>query len=176
MKKEELKELIEGVILPNGQKGISADMLKSVLLEVADSLGEGGEGGSGGAGYTFFANCDMGQAEGAGTMEETLELTNRLTPAELEHNRTMFAKIEEDVNNGKPMPIINFNLPFNFLEPTIEVEGYMAQLAMGCVYVSSEEVRDSIGVPIDFVPFIFTELTIGAAIVHPQGYVLIMGM
>jgi hypothetical protein len=174
MKKEELKELIEGIIVPNGQKGISADMLKSVLLEVADSLGEGGEGGS--AGYTFFVNCDMGQAEGAGTAEEALELTNRLTPAELEYNRTMFAKIEEDVNNGKPMPIININFPMNFVEPTIEIEEYVSQVATMSMYIPNEDVLEMIGLPIDLAPVIIAEVYNGMLIIHPQGYGIIMGM
>ena len=50
MKKEELKEFIEGTIIPNKIKGITATMLKEVLLEVADSLGEGSGGGAPSAG------------------------------------------------------------------------------------------------------------------------------
>lgn len=172
MKKEELKELIEGIIIPNGQKGISADMLKSVLLEVADSLGEGGEGGS--AGYTFFVNCDMGQIDVTNITESTLESANLLTPEQLEHNRTMFAKITEDINNGKPIPIIDFNMPIDFMEPGTGLDGMVALSAIMSVYVSSEEVRDSIGLPIDFVPFIYAMSEMGI-IISPQGYGMLVG-
>lgn len=106
MKKEELKEFIEGTIIPNKIKGITATMLKEVLLEVADSLGEGGEGGGG---YTFWCNFDA-EIFNQPDFYAGLVDSNLLTTEQLEHNKQCFDKIIEEVNNGKPMPFISADI------------------------------------------------------------------
>lgn len=105
MKKEELKEFIEGTIIPNKIKGITATMLKEVLLEVADSLGEG----SGGGGYTFWCNYDT-ETFNQPDFYAGLVDSNLLTTEQLEHNKQCFDKIIEEVNNGKPMPFASADI------------------------------------------------------------------
>lgn len=107
MKKEELKEFIEGTIIPNKIKGITATMLKEVLLEVADSLGEGGGGG-----YAIFCNYDKEVLNSDAYKDNYaagIVASNLLTPEQLEHNKQCFEKIIAEINSGKPMPLINID-------------------------------------------------------------------
>lgn len=107
MEKEELKELIEGTIIPNKIKGITATMLKEVLLEVADSLGEGG-GGS----YAIFCNYDTEVITNDDYKDDFaagIVASNLLTPEQLEHNKQCFEKIMAEINSGKPMPLIQID-------------------------------------------------------------------
>lgn len=109
MKKEELKEFIEGTIIPNKIKGITATMLKEVLLEVADSLGEGGGGGS----YAIFCNCDtevLNSDDYKDDFAAGIVASNLLTPEQLEHNKQCFEKIIAEINSGKPMPLIQVDI------------------------------------------------------------------
>ena len=83
-------------------------MLKEVLLEIADSLGEGGGGG-----YAIFCNCDTEvfnnddykDGPAAGIVASKL-----LTPEQLEHNKQGFEKIIAEINSGKPMPSISVDI------------------------------------------------------------------
>ena len=107
MKKEELKEFIEGTIIPNKIKGITATMLKEVLLEVADSLGEGGGGG-----YAIFCSFDkniLTSDDYKDNFAAGIVASNLLTPEQLEHNKQCFEKIIAEINSGKPMPLINID-------------------------------------------------------------------
>lgn len=111
MKKEELKEFIEGTIIPNKIKGITATMLKEVLLEVADSLGEGGEGSGGG--YAIFCNFDnnvLNSDDYKDNPAAGIVASNLLTPEQLEHNKQCFEKIIAEINSGKPMPSIQVDI------------------------------------------------------------------
>ena len=45
MNKQELIEAIEETLASNGNKAITADALKALLLAMVDSIGEGGQGG-----------------------------------------------------------------------------------------------------------------------------------
>ena len=70
----ELREMIEQNIVPNGTKGITGQGLKNTLLEMADAIGEGG-----GAGVVFYV--------GSINMD-TFEATQ--TPEQKAHNAEMF--------------------------------------------------------------------------------------
>lgn len=110
MKKEELKEFIEGTIIPNKIKGITATMLKEVLLEVADSLGEGNGGGGG---YAIFCNFDKNVLTSDDYKDDPaagIVASNLLTPEQLEHNKQCFEKIIAEINSGKPMPPIQVDI------------------------------------------------------------------
>ena len=48
MTKEEIIEAINSTIVANGQKGITAESLANLLIEMASATPEGGSGGSGG--------------------------------------------------------------------------------------------------------------------------------
>lgn len=68
----ELREMIEQNIVPNGTKGITGQGLKNTLLEMADAIGQGGGGSSaGGAGVVFYAgSINIETAETMQTAEQ----------------------------------------------------------------------------------------------------------
>ena len=45
MNKQEIIEAINSTIMPNGQKGITAEALANILIEMANASGSGGSGG-----------------------------------------------------------------------------------------------------------------------------------
>lgn len=151
MKKEELKEFIEGTIIPNKIKGITATMLKEVLLEVADSLGEGGGGG----GYAIFCNYDVEVLNSDDYKDDPaagIVASNLLTPEQLEHNKQCFEKIIAEINSGKPMPSISIDIspnvfgasfPWNTVHTTFPLE---AQLVIS-IEGDGAEMGDVIGYP-----------------------------
>lgn len=76
----ELREMIEQNIVPNGTKGITGQGLKNTLLEMADAIGQGGGGSSaGGAGVVFYVGS---------VNLETLETMQ--TAEQKAHNAEMF--------------------------------------------------------------------------------------
>lgn len=77
MTKAEIIEAINSTIVANGQKGITAESLANILIEMASATPEGGSGGSGGA--LFYA----------GVPNEDFTAFN-LTAEELEHNAAMY--------------------------------------------------------------------------------------
>lgn len=77
MTKAEIIETINSTIVANGQKGITAESLANILIEMASATPEGGSGGSGGA--LFYA----------GVPNEDSTAFN-LTAEELEHNVAMY--------------------------------------------------------------------------------------
>lgn len=77
MTKAEIIEAINSTIVANGQKGITAESLANLLIEMASATPEGGSGGSGGA--LFYA----------GVLNEDQTAFN-LTAEELEHNAAMY--------------------------------------------------------------------------------------
>lgn len=77
MTKAEIIEAINSTIVANGQKGITAESLANILIEMASATPEGGSGGSGGA--LFYA----------GVPNEDSTAFN-LTAEELEHNAAMY--------------------------------------------------------------------------------------
>lgn len=83
MNRNELIEAIQQTIVPNGKKGITAESLANLLMEMVNATPEGGNGGSGS--ITFFC----------GLMSENIhEATGKviadLTQEEREHNVKMF--------------------------------------------------------------------------------------
>ena len=91
----ELREMIEQNIVPNGTKGITGQGLKNTLLEMADAIGKGGSS-AGGAGVVFYV--------GSINMD-TFEATQ--TPEQKAHNAEMFQIF---VNSPMGVPVsINLN-------------------------------------------------------------------
>lgn len=166
MKKEELKEFIEGTIIPNKIKGITATMLKEVLLEVADSLGEGGGGG-----YTFWCNYDT-ETLNQSDFYAGLVDSNLLTTEQLEHNKQCFDKIIEEVNNGKPMPLASADIMS--VESGIGVDFRSNHPLLYVIVTDSELDTFAIG---DFVGFPYiacsSVVNMGAGIITKDGYCVI---
>lgn len=71
MTKEEILEAINSTIVTNGQKGITAESLNNILVELANS------GGSGAGGVTFYVgNVDSSVNPPTATQSETQKLHN----------------------------------------------------------------------------------------------------
>lgn len=174
MKKEELKEFIEGTIIPNKIKGITATMLKEVLLEVADSLGEGGGGG-----YAIFCNYDkevLTSDDYKDNPAAGIVASNLLTPEQLEHNKQCFEKIIAEINSGKPIPLINIDFnPKVLADETLSwdnmhmfssiVMGYLVNNVNGDVFGGALQVE---------YPYIVGMLASEEIIFTKEGYVTVL--
>jgi hypothetical protein len=82
MTKNEIIEAINATIIPNGQKGITAESLANILLEIVNATPEGGSGGSGQ--IVFYRGMPN---------EDYTEYT--LTPEQQAHNAEMAKIIKE---------------------------------------------------------------------------------
>ena len=86
MTKAEIIEAINSTIVTNGQKGITAESLANLLIEMVNATPEGGSGGSGsGSGQVVFY---IGLPN-----EDSTSFT--LTPEQQAHNAEMFKVIKE---------------------------------------------------------------------------------
>lgn len=85
----ELYDVIDANIVPNGVKGITAQGLKNTLYAMADKIGEGGGGSNVGAGglYIYFGKPVIG-SDG--------ETTH--TPEQKAHNAEVFKIIKESIS------------------------------------------------------------------------------
>ena len=88
MNKNELIEAIQQVITPNGQKGITAESLANLLIEMVNATPEGGSGGSGQ--IVFYAGMPTGETDEFLAMSEF-----EPTPEQKAHNVEMFKVIKE---------------------------------------------------------------------------------
>lgn len=83
MNKNEIIEAIQQTIVPNGKKGITAESLANLLMEMVNATPEGESGGSGS--ITFFCGLASDNIH-----EATGMIIADLTPEEREHNVKMF--------------------------------------------------------------------------------------
>ena len=88
MNKNELIEAIQQVITPNGQKGITAESLANLLIEMVNATPEGGSGGSGQ--IVFYAGMPTGETDEFLAMSEF-----EPTPEQKAHNVEMFKLFKE---------------------------------------------------------------------------------
>lgn len=94
MTKAEIIEAINSTIVANGQKGITAESLANLLIEMASATPEGGSGGSGGL-YVY-----------ASLPAEMVGVEVTITEAQQAHNAEVYAKCLECFNNKTPLPVI----------------------------------------------------------------------
>lgn len=129
----ELREMIEQNIVPNGTKGITGQGLKNTLLEMADAIGKGGGGSSaGGAGVVFYVGS---------VNLETFEATQ--TPEQKAHNAEMF-----QIFANSPMGIpVSINLNAAYEEQFGVSEGVTYIVTMTNVMYAREDVANAMGVP-----------------------------
>lgn len=112
MNKQELIEAIEGTLAPNGNKAITADALKALLLEVVDSIGEGGHGG----GITLQVSLDDN-----GNLS--------VTPKQIAQNKKQLDILRQLHDKGEPTPPILIEAPSTMEGMTV------SQMLMSVFYI-----------------------------------------
>lgn len=90
MSKEELIEAINGTLISNEEKAITADALRNLLTDIVENSGSGG-------GITFFYR--VGQ-------DENENFISILTPEQIAHNKEQIDILRQLHNEGKPVPPI----------------------------------------------------------------------
>lgn len=91
MSKEELIEAINGTLISNEEKAITADALRNLLTDIVENSGSGGGGG-----MTF--QISMGISEAG---EEVF-----VTPEQIAHNKEQIDILKQLHDEGKPIPPI----------------------------------------------------------------------
>lgn len=99
MSKQEILDAINATIVPNGQKGITAESLANILTEMVNAAGEGGSGGSGGS-----AGNEVIRLSNYGITEDGIVLST--TEDDAAHNATVYAKYAASVANGTSMSLV----------------------------------------------------------------------
>ena len=105
MTKAEIIEAINSTIVANGQKGITAESLANLLIEMASATPEG-SGGSGGL-YIY-----------APLPADYFGIEVPITEEQQAHNAEVYAKCLECFNNKTPLPIISVDLSAAFTTAT----------------------------------------------------------
>lgn len=93
MAKNEIIEAINSTIVANGQKGITAESLANLLIEMASATPEGG---SGNGQMVIYMPAT----------EETDGMDIPLTPEQQSNNAEVYAYCLECHNNNTPLPLI----------------------------------------------------------------------
>ena len=96
MNKEEIIEAINSTIVANGQKGITAESLANLLIEMASATPEGGGNGS----LILYVPSSV----------ETFGVDVPLTEEQQAHNAEVYAKCLECYNNNTSLPGILLDL------------------------------------------------------------------
>lgn len=95
MSKEELIEAINGTLISNEEKAITADALRNLLTDIVENSGNGGGGG-----ITFFYRVEQ---------DENENFISILTPEQIAHNKEQIDILRQLHNEGKPIPPIAFS-------------------------------------------------------------------
>lgn len=150
MTKEEILEAINSTIVTNGQKGITAESLNNILVELANS------GGSGAGGVTFYmGNVDTSSNPFTATQSETQKL----------HNAEMF----QIIKNAEQIPPVYIDLSETYYAQ-MGVMGKFAEPSMLVGYIPAES-ASTLGVTDECVAL---ESNIGSLMVKNDGSVEIM--
>ena len=154
MTKAEIIEAINSTIVANGQKGITAESLANLLIEMASATPEG-SGGSGGLHVYVTLPAEFAGVETSITEEQQA------------HNAEVYAKCLECFNNKTPLPVIVVDLSDTFAASTgieccytevsanniftpVEVDGLvglsiMTQMLQNCMIAEDGSVTVSMG-------------------------------
>ena len=90
MSKEELIEAINGTLISNEEKAITADALRNLLTDIVENSGSGGGGG-----ITFQVGVEIDE-NGSGVPA--------LTPEQIAHNKEQIDILKQLHDEGKPTP------------------------------------------------------------------------
>lgn len=149
MNKQEIIEAINSTIMPNGQKGITAEALANILIEMANA--SGGVGG----GVTVYVG-DIDQSTGMATQTE----------AEKAHNAEVFLTIK----NAIVFPTVNLDMSKQYSASIGAVGAKYALINDGILYMP-QEVAEALGAPSEIIGF---TTIIGDMTLYPDGTVEIM--
>lgn len=117
MNKQEIIEAINSTIVPNGQKGITAEALANILLEIVNASG-GGEGGC----VTVYA----GEGDGIG---ENLSFTQN------EEEKALNAKAFQQIKGGSRAVACDMS---RYYSAVIQLEVEYIQLVPNLMYYPQE--------------------------------------
>lgn len=98
MTKEEIIEAINSTIVANGQKGITAESLANILIEMASATPEGGSGGAGGE-YLDMTKANPDDLESEELSEEAKA-----------HNAEVYNKLLTALNGVAAIPMVSVNM------------------------------------------------------------------
>lgn len=148
MNKAELIEAINATIAPNGVKGITAESLANILIEMVNAAG----GGGGGSLSVILAGEDFGVAP---------------TEASLMHNADVYEKVKQAVLAGEALPYIYVD--FSLLGAEEEGIPEVSVTAMNASMISfayDENVPENSGLALQSVE--------GAFVLFPDGTISLM--
>ena len=158
MNKNELIEVIQQVITPNGQKGITAESLANLLIEMVNATPEGGSGGSGQV--VFY----MGMPN-----EDFTSFT--LTPEQQAHNAEIFKVIKESkFSLCASLDAADYFASMSLGEG-IDAKGYKFCFSCVTTIYAPENIAPSLGLPSDLISI---ESEFASIIVYPDGSVTLM--
>lgn len=153
MNKTELIEAIQQVIVPNGQKAITAESLANLLTEIVEAMGTG----SGNGQVVFY----LGKLRNEGT--PTLDLT----PEQMAHNAEMFNIVKES-----PIAISASIDMTEFMVQTSEDEVDATDVRVNVQPIYTEYFSESVaslgGLSSEGIMMV-NEVT-GSALVYPDGH------
>lgn len=116
MSKEELIEAINGTLISNEEKAITADALRNLLTDIVENSGNGGGGG-----MTFQIGIE--------TDETGNDERITITPEQIAHNKKQIDILKQLHDEGKPIPPIA-------IEETGTMGGITAsQILMYTIYI-----------------------------------------
>jgi hypothetical protein len=90
MSKEELIEAVNGTLISNEEKAITADALRNLLTDIVENSGNGG-------GITFQVGFEI---------NENGSETCTVTPEQIAHNKEQIDILKQLHDEGKPIPPI----------------------------------------------------------------------
>lgn len=151
MNKQEIIEAINSTIMPNGQKGITAEALANILIEMANASG----GGGGGGGVTVYVG-DIDQSTGVATQTE----------AEKAHNAEVFLTIK----NAVVFPTVNLDMSKPYSVSIGAVGAKYVLINDGILYMP-QEVAEALGAPSEIIGF---TTMIGDMTLYPDGTLELM--
>ena len=152
MKKEEIIEAINSTIVTNGQKGITAESLANILIEMTSATPEGG--GNGSLVVYIPLSTDM------------FDVDIPLTSEQQSHNAEVYAKCLECFNNDVTLPSILFDLSSGF-EVLMETKVKYTAVPTMLIF-TTEEIEGVVGLAGSF--------EMGTAMIAEDGSVTIQQM
>lgn len=135
----ELYDVIDANIVPNGVKGITAQGLKNTLYAMADKIGEGGGGSNVGAGglYIYFGTP---VSDSAGEISQT--------PEQKAHNAEVFKIIKKSaVIPPLSVDITDYMLALEELPDGVDATGMKTFTSVQMTQYYTEELASFVGLP-----------------------------